>query len=237
MASEQSFTDRVQGTDELGTSVAGMTPPYAPADAAFSLTALNAAVAAAKAANTAVDDARPPYQDAATDRAALVKLIGPLVTQSLAYVKSNTAWAKRYDAVKNLADKVRGISPPKAKTKAKVADPAPDKKERSRGEQSYVEIAAHLKRYIARLEGLGGFAPQDEKISIASFTEHWTTLDGFNQSLPTLAQTLADAISDRQEAYTGPTGLKFVFDGVKTSVKGQYGQASVAYKSISGKKW
>lgn len=235
MASEQSFTDRVQRAGELGTSVAGMTPPYAPADAAFSLTALNAAVAAAKAANTAVDDARPPYQDAVGDRAALVKLIGPLVTQSLAYVKSNTAWAKRYDAVKNLADKVRGISPPKPKVK--VADPAPDKKERSRGEQSYVEIATHLKRYIARLEGLAGFAPQDDKISIAAFTEHWTTLDGLNQSLPTLAQTLADAITDRQEAYTGPTGLKFVFDGVKTSVKGQYGQSSVAYKSISGKKW
>jgi hypothetical protein len=233
MASEQSFTDRVQRADELGDSVAGMTPPYAPADPRFSVAALAAAVAAAKAANTAVDEARPPYQDAASDRAALVKLIGPLVTQSLAYVKSNTAWAKRYDAVKNLADKVRGISPPKTKP----VDPAPDKKERSRGEQSYVEIATHLKRYIARLEGLPGFAPQDEKISIASFTEHWTTLDGFNQSLPTLAQTLADAISDRQEAYTGPAGLKFVFDGVKTSVKGQYGQASATYKSISGKKW
>lgn len=233
MASEQSFTDRAQRADELSAAVAAMTPPYAPADARFSLAALDAAVAAAEAANTAVDDARPPYQDDASDRAALVKLIGPLVTQSLAYVKSNTAWAKRYDAVKDLADKVRGISP----AKAKVADPEPDKKERHRGEQSYVEIAAHLKRYIARLDGLAGFAPQDDKISIASLTGHWTTLDGFNQSLPTLAQTLADAISDRQEAYIGPAGLKFVFDGVKTSVKGQYGQASVPYKSISGKKW
>ncbi len=233
MASEQSFSDRAQRADELSAAVAAMTPPYAPADARFSLAALNAAVGAAKAANTAVDEARPPYQDQTSDRAALLKLIGPLVTQSLAYVKSNTAWAKRYDAVKDLADKVRGISPPKGK----VTDPVPDKKERSRGERSYVEIAAHLKRYISRLDGLAGFAPQDDRISIASLTDHWTLLNGFNDTLPALAQTLADAISDRQEAYTGPAGLKFVFDGVKTSVKGQYGQSSGAYKSISGKKW
>ncbi len=84
---------------------------------------------------------------------------------------------------------------------------------------------------------LAGFAPQDDGISIDSFTNHWTTLNGFNQSLPTLAQTLADSISDRREADTGPAGLEFVFDGVKTSVKGQYGQSSAPYKSISGKKW
>jgi hypothetical protein len=45
------------------------------------------------------------------------------------------------------------------------------------------------------------------------------------------------AISDRQRAYTGPMGLKFVFDGVKASVKGQSGFSSAQYKSISGIKW
>ena len=233
MPSEKSFTDRVQRSEELLTAVAAMSPAYSPADPAFTLAKLTTAVAAAKAANTAVDVARPPYQDDVADRSALVKLIRPLITQSLAYVKSNTAWAKRYDAVKGLADKVRGVQPPKAKP----VDPAPDKKERNRGEQSYVEIAAHLKRYIARLEGLAGFAPQDPKISLAALNGHLSALDGPNQSLPELSQTLADAISDRQDAYFGPTGLKFVFDGVKTSVKGQYGQSSAEYKSISGKRW
>ncbi len=85
--------------------------------------------------------------------------------------------------------------------------------------------------------GLAGFAPQDDRISIASFTDHWTALNGFHQTLPAFVQTLADAISHHQEAYIGPTGLKFVFDGVKTSIKGQYGQSSAPYKSISGKKW
>jgi hypothetical protein len=233
MPSEQSFTDRVQRSEEPKVAVAAMSPAYAPADSAYTLAKLTTAIAAAKAANTAVDDARPPFQDETGDRAALVKLIGPLVTQSLAYVKSNTAWAKRYDAVKDLADKVRGVRPPKAKP----IDPAPDKKERKRGEQSYVEIASHLKRYIARLAGLTGFAPQDPKISPASLSGHQSKLDGLNQSLPALSQTLADTITDRQNAYTDSAGLKFVIDGVKTSVKGQYGQASAEYKSISGMRW
>jgi len=56
-------------------------------------------------------------------------------------------------------------------------------------------------------------------------------------AIPGVSRELADAISDRQLAYTGPTGLKFVFDGVKASVKGQYGFSSPQYKSISGIKW
>lgn len=31
--------------------------------------------------------------------------------------------------------------------------------------------------------------------------------------------------------------LKFVFDGVKTSIKGQYGQAPLQYQGISGIQW
>lgn len=233
MSSERSFIDRIQRAEEFATAVSALAPAYTPADARFSLAALRASIATAKAANQAVDEARPPYQDEVADRVAILKVITPLITQSLAYVKSNTAWAKRYDAIKDLADKVRGVTPPKVK----ASSPESDKKERHRGERSFVEIAAHLKRYIARLEGLSGYAPPDVKISLASLTAHLTTLNELNQAIPAHAQTLADAIADRQEAYTGATGLKFVFTGVKTSVKGQYGQRSLPYQSISGIRW
>lgn len=233
MSSERSFIDRIQRAEEFDTAVTAITPAYSPADARFSLAALRASIATAKAANQAVDEARPPYQDEVADRTAIIKVINPLITQSLAYVKSNTAWAKRFDAVKDLADKVRGVTPPKIK----ASSPESDKKERNRGERSFVEIAAHLKRYIARLEGLSGYAPPDAKISLATLTDHLSTLNELNQAIPAHAQTLADAIVDRQEAYTGATGLKFVFTGVKTSVKGQYGQTSLPYQSISGMRW
>jgi len=233
MPSERSFLDRIQRAEELHTAVTAITPAYAPADVRFSLAALSAAVNAAKAANQAVDEARPPYQDEVTERTAIIKVISPLITQSLAYVKSNTAWAKRYDAIKDLADKVRGVSPPKVK----ASGPEPDKKTRNHGERSYVEIAAHLKRYIARLEGLSGYAPPDAKISLATLSGHLATLSELNQAIPAHPQTLADAIVARQEAYTGATGLKSVFAGVKTIVKGQYGQSSLPYASLSGMRW
>jgi len=92
-------------------------------------------------------------------------------------------------------------------------------------------------RAARALIGLSGYAPPDAKISLATLTAHLTTLSELNQTLPAHAQTLADAIVDRQEAYTGATGLKFVFAGVKTSVKGQYGQSSLPFTSLSGMRW
>lgn len=233
MASEQSFQDRVQRGHELAAAVSLLDPAYAPADELFTLTALNTAVSTAELANADVETKRIPFTDASSDRVALVKTIGPLATQALAYVKSNTAWANRYDAVKNAADKVRGVRPPTAKP----ADPEPDAKTRESGERSYVETAGFLKSYFERLDALTGYAPQDPKIALAALTILWTELDDFNKSIPGDSRALADAISDRQTTFTGPTALKFVFDGVKVSVKGQYGQTSPQFQAISGMGW
>jgi hypothetical protein len=207
MASEQSFPDRVQRATDLSAAVALFVPVYTPADPLFTLAKLNASIATAESANTRVETTRIPYQDPTADRAALVKTLGPLVTQALAYVKSNTAWANRHDAVKTAADKVRGVRPPKPKP----VDPEPDKKTRESGERSFVEIAGFLRTFINRIDGLGGYAPPDAKIGIDAFNDLWTTLDGYNKSIPVASQTLADAIRDRQDAFTGdkPTALKF----------------------------
>jgi hypothetical protein len=203
-------------------------------DAKFSLPKLTAGIAAATAAHTAVASKRLPYTDGVSDRAALVKTISPLVTQALAYVKSNTAWAHRLDAVKDAADKVRGTRPPAA---PKPKDPAPDATTRETGDRSYVEIAAALRAFADRLAALAGYAPQDEKIALTALRALATQLDALNLTIPQLAQALADAITDRAEAALGPLGLKAICDGVKTSVKGQYGQSSTHYAAVKGIKW
>lgn len=234
MASERSFQDRYQRGTSLKNAVATFTPAYSPPDPKFTLAALGISLAAADAANLDVTEKRALYQDDVDDRQALVKSLSPLVTQSLAHVKSNTAWAKRYDAVKKAADKVRGIRP---KPPKKSADPEPDKKARESGERSYVEIAAFFKAYIARLTALAGYAPTDDAIKLPALEAAALQLDDLNQSVSTLSQDLADAIRDRADAYTGPAGLKFVFDGVKTSVKGQYGQSSPNTRAVSAMRW
>ena len=234
MASERTFQDRYQRGTSLRDAVATLAPAYSPPDPKFTLAALTAALAAADAANTAVTDKRALYEDDVSDRQALVKTLGPLVTQSLAHIKGNTAWAKRYDAVKKAADKVRGVRPAAPK---KGADPEPDAKTREKGERSFVEIAAFFKAYLARLSALAGYAPTDDAIKLPALEAAALQLDDLNQSVSALSQDLADAIRDRADAYTGPAGLKFVFDGVKTSVKGQYGQKSPNYSAVSGMKW
>ena len=234
MASERSFQDRYQRGNSLKNAVATFTPVYSPPDPKFTLGALGTALSNADAANTLVTERRAPYQDDVDDRQALIKAISPLVTQSLAHVKSNTAWAKRYDAVKKAADKVRGIRP---KPPKKSADPEPDKKTRESGERSFVEIAAHFKAYIARLAALPGYLPTDDAIKLPALEATWLQLDDLNQSVSSLSQALADAVRDRADAYTGEGGLKFVFDGVKTSVKGQYGQSSPNTRAVTAMRW
>ena len=234
MPTESSFQDRAQRCTTLKDAVATLDPPYAPPDPKFALAALTAAIAAAESANTLVSDQRALYEDDVSDRQALVKALGPLVTQSLAYVKGNTVWAKRYEAVKNAADKVRGTRPKYPKP---GADPEADKKTRERGERSFVEITAFFKAYLSRLNGLAGYAPTADAIKLPALEALWLQLDDLNKSVSTLSQDLADAIRDRSDAYTGKLGLKFVFDGVKTSVKGQYGQSSPNHRAISPLRW
>ena len=69
---------------------------------------------------------------------------------------------------------------------------------------------------------------------LASLQATWLALDDFNKSISSLGQSLADRISDRQDAMAT---LKTTFDGVKTSVKGQYGQRSPQYAGISAISW
>jgi len=235
MASANSYQDRVQHAVELKEAVTLLDPPYHPADSKFTLAKLTAAITSAETANTEVEEKRVPYQDPTADRTALFKSIPPLVTQALAYVKSNTAWSNRAEAVKKAADKVRGVRPPRGKKTP--TDPQEDKKERERGEHSFVEVAAFLKTFIDRLEALSGYAPQDDAISITSLRALWSELDNLNKSIPITSQVLADVIRDRKDLHIGEAGLKPVFDGVKQSVKGQYGQRSLQYKAVSGIRW
>ena len=233
MASERSFQDRYQKGLSLKGAVESFTPAYDPDDAAFSVAGIDTALDAAEAANTAVDTAKMPYENAVNDREALVKSLGPLVTQSLAYVQSNTAWKSRAEAVKKAADKVRGHTrPPKP-----PAVPDPNAKKREQGQRGYVEIAEFLRQYIARITALTGYAPPSENISLASFGALKTQLTALNESIPDLSQTLADAIRDRQEIYDDESGLHFVFKGVKKAIKGQYGQSSPQWGQVSALAW
>jgi hypothetical protein len=233
MASEQSFLDRKQKALTLKGAIDTFDPAYAPQDAAFSSASLQDAIDAVTDANTAHDDAKQPWETAVDERQALMKSLGPLVTQSLAYVKSVTAWKARYESVKKAADKVRGVRKP-----ALPALPEnTTEKKREQGQRGYVEIAEFFRQYIARITSLTGYAPTSANISLASLGALRTQFDALNESIPDLSQTFSDAIGDRQLAYDDVSGLHFVFKGVKDAVKAQYGQASNQYNQVKGIRW
>lgn len=233
MASEQSFFDRKQKALTLKGAIDSFAPAYAPEDDAFSALSLDAAITAATDANTAHDDAKQPWENAVDERVALVKSLGPLITQSLAYVKSNTAWKAKFDNVKKAADKVRGVRKP---ARPAVPEGTTDKK-REQGQRGYMEIAEFFRQYISRITALTGYAPTSTNISLASLGALRTQFDTLNETIPDLSQTLADAIGDRQKAYDDESGLHFVFKGVKNAVKAQYGQASNEYNQVKGITW
>ena len=156
--------------------------------------------------------------------------IGMLIWNTSAPSQSQ---GRRHDAIKRAADKARGVKP-KGKKKA---DPDPDAKVRQSGERSYVEIANFFKIFVDRLMALSGYVPPDTKITTTSLYAQHTLLAGMNTSMPGLEEALADAISDRYETFFNATGLKFVFDGVKSAVKGQYGVSSPQYGMVKGIKW
>jgi hypothetical protein len=238
MASEESFEDRKNKALQLKGAVESFTPAYDPDDAAFAVTALDTAIETVEDANTAVDDAKQPWETAVAERQNAVGSIMPLVTQSLAYVSANTAWKSKFALVKRAADKVRGHSKRKRQTPPPTEGPGDAaEKKREQGQRGYMEIAEFFRQYISRLTKLAGYAPASANISLASLNALKTQLDGLNSSIPDLSETLADAIRDRQTAYNDETGLHFVFKGVKAAVKGQYGQKSPQFGQVTIIKW
>ena len=233
MNSKQSFSDHLQHAATLEAAVLLLSPVYVPGDIKFTVAELASAIAVSTAATETVETLKIPLQDLVSDRAALVKAIRPLVTQAVGFVKSNTAWSDRFVAVKRVADKVRKVP----SSKMEAGDGGPTGQARAKVEGSFVEIAAFFKTFVDRLISLPGYAPPDTKISTTELLALHTQFEAMNTARPTLADALADAITDRKETFLGPTGLKFVFDGVKTSVKGQYGQGSTQYGMVKGIRW
>lgn len=236
MASEQSFADRAQRARQLHASVTGLSPAYAPADPKFSLPAFQTAITGAERASQTIDTAKVPFDESTAGRIALVKSLGPLVTHALAYVKSNSAWEKKFPAIKDAADKVRGVRPARKPVPASASG-TEQKKARQQGERSYAEIEGFFRKFVDRVTALTGYQPPDFKISVLGLEETRGELEDLNRALPILESAYDDAVGERSEAYIGAQGLKSAFDGVKLSVKGQYGQTSPQYRSISGMRW
>ena len=165
-----------------------------------------------------------------------------LCTQIVAYVSSNAAWKLQFPRIKQLADKVRGIKPPRKTLPPPAPQPGeptpPPAKQRDRGDGSYAEIEANFRALVAAAAGLVGYAPPDVGIQSATLGSMALSLTEDNASIVTTDQALDDAQRARYALFYEPeTGLADKFKAIKNAVKGQYGQASTAWASVKGMRW
>ena len=240
--SEKSYRDREGKSQSLREAIAGFTPVFAPADISLNATSFQTFIGGAAAANTNVETLEINYTNNATARVALVKTIRAAVTQAVGFIKSNKAWATQFKAVKMAADKIRGVSPP---TKivlppppAPGEPPTPPNKPRSKGEQAYVELAAHLEGFITAISACTPYAPPSAAITIPTFSASLSQFKGLNSFICTLDTQLTSAREARLALYyNGDSCLERKFQAVKEAVKGQYGQTSTQYGAVKSMKW
>ena len=233
----QSFIDRLARAVLLKDTAAGMSPAYNPPDASLQISTFTTFLTSVDTANDLVDTQEGSYSTQATTRVATVKTVKARSTQIMARLKSNSAWASEYHSAKLAADKVRGVKPPKAKPTPD--EPTPTQVQKTKAtEQAYAEISASFDKLIAIATGAAGYATGvPTEISSASLTSLSTSLKSSNSALSLLDGSLGTSRQKRKLLYYGPKGLQEKFQGVKDSVKQQYGQASAEYLSVKGIKW
>ena len=240
--SEKSYRDREAKAQSLRDATAGFAPVFAPADVSLSAANFQTFIAGAGARNTNVENLEVNYTNNSTARVALVKSIRAAVTQAVGFVKSNKAWATQFKAVKMAADKLRGVNPP-SKVELPVppavgGPPVTPERPRSKGEQAYVELAAHLEKFITAITACAPYTPPSAAITLSAFGGMVSQFKGLNAFISTLEMQLTSARESRRKLYyEGEECLERKFQAVKDSVKGQYGQASTEYGGVKALTW
>ena len=240
--SERSYSDRQARAVVLKSAIAGFSPAYAPANADLGVMLFGSFVDSVATANDDVETAKTDWASAVTSRAADAKTAQKLTTQIISYVKSNAAWNQQLPRIKQLADKVRGIT-----TRAKITPPPapepgepapPPAKKRDRGDQSYADIATSFKALADAVGKLAGYTPPDSAISATNLATLATTLRTNNDSVAAKDTDLDGAQRARFAIFfTGEGCLQVKFQAVKNAVKGQYGQDSPQFAEVKGIRW
>ena len=232
--SEKSYRDRQGKFQSLKDAASGCVPPYAPANASLTLINLGIFITGLDMANGLAETLSSNYMSNAGNRVDMVKAIRNTLTQSLSYVKSNPAWVIQFKAAKSAADKFRGV---KSSTKTTPPPDGTPQATRNKGEQAYVELAAHLNTYINVLGTCLGYVPPSTTITVAAFNTLLTNFKALNTSISLLDTQLANARESRRRLYYEPGGAEEKFQDIKSAIKGQYGPNSVPWGVVKGMKW
>ncbi len=240
--SERSFSDRLQKARSLSAATAIMSPAFQPADVTLGIIPFDNYL---DTVSTSIDDVATALTDFSTavqQRIFDTDKAQALCTQIVSYVKSNATWKLQFPRIKQLADKVRGIKPPRQTLPPPAPNPGeptpPLAKQRDRGDGSYAEIEANFKALVAAVTALAAYNPPDVAIKAATLGSMALSLSEDNASMAAADQALDDAQRARYALFYEPeSGLAAKFKAIKDAVKGQYGQTSTEWGSVKGMRW
>ncbi len=230
--SESTFADKLGRAQNLQSAVAGYTPAFAPADVSLKPPAFKTFIESIETANETLDDKRGTYSVYTGERLAMVKDIKARAQRAMSYIKSNSAWAKRYESAKLIYDKLRGYTP--ANVKAPEGDTVTEKKKVKVGQQSFSDIEGLFSKLITALGKVPRYAPPAAELTIAELTGLDDAFSAMSDDIGTVAAEISVLVRERAALYEE---LSDKAQSIKAAVSSQYGPKSAEFTTIKGLKF
>ena len=214
--------------------VEGYGATYSPSNAAISVTALQAKLAAAQASLDGVSAAVAPWKNAVNQRETAFEGLRKLVTRVVNSFAASGADKNAVDDAKAIKRKIDGARA-KALPKDDPETPEDDSKGHSVSQRSYTQTVQFFDDLITFLSTNSTlYDPNEAALKLTALTSRSNTLKAANTDVNDAAVPLSNArIARDVQLYTEGAGLVDLAGLVKKYVKSVYGADSLQFKQIS----
>lgn len=210
-------------------------PNYNPANAAIKVPALNAQKAAALAAVAEIGTKEAPYKAAVNERQEGFEGLGPVVSRSGNMLQASGASKKIIEDARTQSRKISG----RRKAARVKDDPNTPKSEATRthsvSQLSYENIVGNFDDYIAILQTVTSYAPNEADLKITGLTALANDLKAKNEAVNTTFAPVSAARGLRDQLlYLNEDCVVNIALLVKAYTRGAFGKDSQIFKSIKG---
>lgn len=217
-------------------------PDYKPGNSALTVAAMDAQYAAGTAAVQELTTHQGTSKLAVSERETLFDGVKPLLTRVHNLVKASGAPASVIEDLNSFKRKMTGGSkskkakPDEAAGEAKPeAGANPPAKTRSSAQTSYENQIGHLDGYLAVLQNVAGYNPNEADLKLAALQTLRDALQTKNDAVSAASVPVSQARGKRDELlYTGETSIVNTASLGKNYVLAAFGRDSQIYKDVAG---
>lgn len=183
-----------------------------------------------KDANTVVSEKLQEMKEPINARQILFNPMDKLVTRVQGMLESTQASEQAKADGKGHADKIRGYGKPKAKTNP---DGTPTEETVSQSQQSFVQKAQHFGDYIAFLNTVTKYVPNEDDLKTTALTTYHESLVAANEGMGLILQPFNQALIARNHNMYDEGGMVDLALQCKEYVKAVFEAKSPEYKLVS----